>query len=152
MKKILLTLILAFVLASCSKSEESIGPETNPLVGRWKLTEKKQGNTVIPVSACETSYAWYQFNADFAAQKGTANIYSSGGSNFCNQSTWNTSYLIQANDLTIYTNLYVEKYHIVETNSLYLKIKKYYTKQVQNNIENNIPENLQVTETCVLVQ
>lgn len=153
MKKAILLLSLVIISACSSNDESNPSSNSNDLssyVGKWKLTGKTNstGNN-IAVNDCENLYNWVQINSDGASIISKYNMYSVGGSNYCNQFTGNFNCVLNSNFLTFKTinttGIVSElKYEVMNLNSLTLMMKKISIKN--GDIDTPTPINQQVTE------
>lgn len=96
MKKLLFILSVIFVFSSCSSDDDDNNNDTNQLVGKWQVTERK-GNIESDV--------WEEYNefTEEYTKEGKCILVESDGY------TTTTSYVIEDNKILIYYNSNISK-------------------------------------------
>ena len=153
-KSILLSLLSVSFLISCSKNDDNTPSTPVPsIVGKWDLKAKMVGTTAVALYPCEEQYNQYQFFENLSAIEDEG--YTNGGTS-CTHYTYNETYTIANNKLTIIETssigqyVYEYRFNILELTSTKLKLKIYYTNEKHNGtltFEENIPESQQTTSS-----
>jgi hypothetical protein len=143
-KSLVLIVIIAFSLFSCSKSDDGEIAQSS-IVGKWRLVSVEQYGKLLPLTACDLSgYVELFANNTFVQAYGEYN-----GST-CVIVTDNSTYTLVDNILVIeetYANggTYVSNSYVKFITPTKFTLKNYYLKEGKDIL--NIPESEQETVT-----
>jgi hypothetical protein len=149
MKKLFLTVITVFMLASCSNNEDAVVEQTQTsIIGKWHLVTAKKNGKDIVLNSCELSSS-YEFLENNNCVYEESYL---GGDGKCKPDPTNGIFTFKDNILSFKDkegDLYESRSRITELTANSFKETIYYIREFGNGrwYEEEIPVNEQITCT-----